>query len=334
MRRPSICNPRVASNNELGQLEQPAPDPRTGSRSGVPARPSLMVEMPVDTQVFDDRVPAKRKRAEDAPAQRVTRPKLTDDRAAASNAMLPTKNDGSALAEPAPLPFSEDAVAPLSPTRKTYGKQKSAVNAAPQVAPQTSPKKSKQSVVPIANPTASVTEAKKPRKTIAKPKLAAAQQQSHPDAGPSRSKQAATVKRENKPARQRPGACKSCRVRHQKCDRTYPTCQRCAKTGVSCEYPQAPGAAPPNVPSTSSPQKKQALPIPDVAEGAELEHDLRGRSVTASPESPRHKSPAKRQVPASTSKKPATSAVPTAASTRAPRTKKGPTSKASAQKQK
>ena len=40
-------------------------------------------------------------------------------------------------------------------------------------------------------------------------------------------------------ARQPPGSCKSCVRRHQKCDRSRPTCGRCVQLGFPCGYSQA-----------------------------------------------------------------------------------------------
>ncbi|KAF9699380.1 hypothetical protein EKO04_002179 [Ascochyta lentis] len=320
MKRPSIYDPRVPSVNEDRQLERPTSGP--GAGSGHHARPSLLVKLPVETQIINNHVSAKRKRGDDAPAQRVTRPKLTNNRTAAREpiaaAVKPKKSDeGRALNEPIAV-SSDDVPTPVASTRKTHGKQKLAVDhPATQVVAQTSPRKSKQPAVTVAKPTVSVAGTVKSRKTISKSKPAvdaATQQHPPPQAGPSSSKQAPTaVKKEVKSGRQPPGACKSCRLRHQKCDRMHPACERCTKLGISCEYSQLARAA---------------------AKDADCKQDLRGRSVTVSPEAPRHNSPSKRQTPASPSKKSVATAAPTAASTRAPRVKKAPNPKAFPQKQK
>lgn len=332
MKRPSIYDPRVPSVNGQVQAERAVPTTRD-------PRPSLPIKLPVEANTTN-KASAKRKRVDDAPAQRVTRPKLSDDRSTARKPVAPAvrqnkTNEENAFVEHVPLASSDDAPAPPSPTRKTYGKQKPAANRPVQrAAPQADPSRPEQPTLPAAKPAVSVTEAVKSRKAISKPKPIPAQQQPLPEAAPSSSKQApAAVKREAKGPRQPAGACKSCRSRHQKCDRTHPTCGRCAKLGTSCEYPHASTAIAQNAAPTSSPKKKQALlPIKKSGNEADRERDLRGRSVTVSPEAPRQKSPAKCPMPTSPSKKPTVAAAPTAASSRAPRAKNTQTSRASPQK--
>ena len=130
MKRPSIYDPRVPLLNGHRQLERPIPN--VTAESDQHTRPSLMMRLPVDTHVVPDRVPAKRKCVEDALTQRVTRPKLVDERPAAKNPVVPvakTKNivEKTAFTQPAPMVFSDDAPAPPSPTCKTYSKQRPAV---------------------------------------------------------------------------------------------------------------------------------------------------------------------------------------------------------------
>lgn len=334
MKRPSIYDPRVPLVNGQVQAERAVPTTRD-------PRPSLPVKLPVEANTTN-KASAKRKRVDDASAQRVTRPKLSDDRLTARKPVAPAArqnktNEENAFVEDVPLAFSDDALAPPSPTRKTYGKQKPAVSRPVQrAAPQAGPSRPEQLTLPATKPAVSVAEAVKSCKATSKPKPKPipAQQQPLPGAAPSSSKQApAAVKREAKGPRQPAGACKSCRSRHQKCNRTHPTCGRCAKLGTSCEYPQASTAIAQNAAPTSSPKKKQALlPIKKSANEADRECDLRGRSVTVSPEAPRQKSPAKCPMPTSPSKKPAVAAAPTAASSRAPRAKKVQSSRASPQK--
>ena len=338
MKRPSIYDPRVPSQNEHRQPERPTPDVTVESERQ--RHPSLMMRIPVNTQLVNDWVSAKRKRDDDGPTQRVTRPKLTNDRptarkaSAAKKPVVPAAKakdvvEKTAFTQPAPLASSDDATALPSPNCRTYGKQKPAVNRlVQQPTPQTSPIKSKQPAAPVAQPAVSATEAVKSRKTASKTKLAAkapVQEQAPSEAGPSSPKKApAAVKSEGKGPRQPAGACKSCRSRHQKCDRTHPVCGRCAKSGTPCEYPQASDStAPTGAAPATSPRKKQALlPVKKpAAKDAGREHDLGGQSATAGPEAPHHKSPAKRLMPTSPSKKPAVATPPTAASTRAPRAK-------------
>ncbi|KAJ4346263.1 hypothetical protein N0V95_005528 [Ascochyta clinopodiicola] len=317
MKRPSIYDPRVAS---VSEHRQPVSCIRT--EAGHHARPSLLVKLPVETQVVNNRRSTKRKRVEDTPAQRVTRAKFIDNRAAEEPVALVAKykrpDEESALNGPLDTAFINGAPAPVAQARKTHGQQNLAVDhPVQQVAAQSDKRKQKQRAVPIAKPTVSVTETVKPQRAISKPKQvvsASTQQDPPPQAGPSSSKKTpTTVKKEVKFGRQPPGACKSCRLRHQKCDRTHPTCARCAKLSLPCEYSQ---------------------PVRAVVKDTDHEQDLRGRSVTASPEATRHKGPAKYQRPALPSKKSAATAAPTAASTRAPRAKKEPNTKASPQKQK
>ena len=337
MKRPSIHDPRVPSVNAHRQLGRLTPDARI--ESGQHTHPSLLVKLPVEARTVNNKASVKRKRVEDAPTQRVIRPKLTDDTVAvrkpfASVTRNNKVNEENAFVEPVTLASSNDATAPPSPTHKTYGKQKPAMSyPAQQAAPQASSSRSEQDTLPVAKPAVS---AVKSRKAISKPKPAAkdpVQQQTPAQAAPSSSKAPATVKREAKGPRQPAGACKSCRSRHQKCDRTHPTCGRCAKTGVSCEYPVASNSTASSGVPTTSPRKKQALlPLKKSTNEANREHDLRERSVTVSPEAPRQKSPPKRPMPTSLSKKSTVAAVPTAASARVPRAKKTQNPRASPQK--
>lgn len=316
MKRPSIYDPRVPSVNE-----QKRPDPRTELDHFESC--SLVVKLPYETQIVNDRVSAKRKHIDNAPAQRRKRPKLSDDRSVVKNSMAPAVSDHQPYDDNEPnLPAFDDDASPVavSLVHKTFAKQNHAVNTPVQlVAPQASSSRSKQPIVPASKPTVSVAE---PRKTVNKRKPAANALAHTP--APSSSKQGPTVKKEVA-ARQPQGACKQCRAKHQKCDRTQPTCGRCAKSGVACEYLQASRATAPANVSSSSPRKKQALlPIKSAANDAD-----RSRSVTVSPEARRQRSPAKDQMTASPSKK---SIAPTAASSRVPRQRNAPNQKASPQK--
>lgn len=338
MKRPSIHNPRVPSVNRHNQLEQSAFDVSVGSCQH--ARSSLMTKLPVERQLVNERV-TKRKRVEDAPIQRVTRPRLTDNATATRKSVAPASKKNKPVIEPISLDCGDDVPTPLSPIRKTYGRQRPAANhSVQQPIPQASSSQPKQPTVPVQKPTVPVAESVKSRKTPNKTKPVTKvpkQQQALPQATPSGSKQvSATVKREAKASRQPAGACKSCRARHQKCDRAHPVCGRCTKFSIACEYPQAmDSTAPLSVPATTSPRKKQALlPIPATAKDTTNKQDLRERSVTVSPEAPPLNGPTKRRVLTSPSKKSTVTATPTAASTRASRTKKAPNASASPRKQK
>ncbi|KZM18581.1 uncharacterized protein EKO05_0002355 [Ascochyta rabiei] len=317
MKRPSIYDPRVASVNEHRQVEQPVSDFR--AELGHHARPSLVVKLPV---VVNNRISAKRKRADDAPAQRVTRPKFASNRAAtrepeALAAKFKRPDEESTVDGPLSSASINDAPPSVAQTRKTRGQQNLAVDhPVQQVAAQSGTRKQKPRATPVAKPIVSAAETVKSRKAISKPKpvVSAATQDPPPQAGPSSSKKTpTTVKIEVKSGRQPPGACMSCRLRHQKCDRTHPACERCVKLSIPCEYSQ---------------------PVRAVVKDTDREQDLRGRSVTVSPEATRDKRSAKRQMPALPSKKSVTTAAPTAASTRAPRAKKAPNTKAPPKKQK
>ncbi|KAJ4307552.1 hypothetical protein N0V94_009694, partial [Neodidymelliopsis sp. IMI 364377] len=338
MKRLSIYNPRISSEKEHLQPERQVPRPMTESDH---ACPSLVISLPIETQIVTNRILTKRKRAEDSPAQRVIRPRLIDDRATAGlpSASSPRKSrpdDQDTANQSELLNFDDDVpVVVASPVRKTYGKGKQAAEPPAQVAPQASSSRSKRPIPPPSKPTVSVAETQATGKTTSKRKPAAnapAQQKDAPQARPSNSKaKSATIKKEAT-TRQPQGACRSCRTRHRKCDRTQPTCGCCAKIGASCEYVQSSKAtAPPSGPS-ASPRKKQALPSVSTKKDIVDKHDMRSRSVTVSPEPPHHGSPAKRQAPAS--KKFTVPTAPTAASGRAPRAKKAPNPKTSPQKKK
>ncbi|KAF1932437.1 uncharacterized protein M421DRAFT_2060 [Didymella exigua CBS 183.55] len=316
MKRPSIYDPRVPSVNEHVQPERAAPptceDPARDSSS------SLLVKLPVDAPTTD-KTSGKRKRVDDAPAQRVTRPKLGDDRTAPRKPVAPAAQkdmivEETAVAEQMPLTFGDETPAPLSPTRRTFGKQKQAVDRSLQQAvPQAVPSRQEQPILPTKS-AMSVAETVKSRKAISKPKPkpTPAPQQAPPEAAPGSSRQApATVKKDTKGPRQSVGACKSCRLRHQKCDRTQPACGRCAKLGTPCQYPPSSTAT---AAPASSPKKKQAHKKSAIEAGRE-------RSVTVSPGAPRQKSSAKRPMPTSPSKKPTVAAAPTATSSRTTRAK-------------
>jgi hypothetical protein len=330
MRRPSIFDPRIPTVSEHAQPEQVAPLAR--GEIGRDFRPSLLVELPVETRTINS-ASAKRKCVDDVSARRVTRPRLSDDGTASRKPAAPGVgqngvNEENPFARHAPLVFDDEVPVPLSPTRKTYGKQKAVVNRpAQQVVPQADSSRPEQPNLPVAEPAVSVAVAVKSRKTASKPKSkskpAPAQEQASPDAAPSNSKKAPySVKKEAKGSRQPVGACKSCRSRHVKCDRTQPICGRCVKSGTSCEYPQAPNATAQNVAPAPSPKKKHALlPTQKSANEAGRVSKPRGRSVTVSPEAPRQKGPAERPVSTSPSKKSMNTAAPTAASSRAPRAK-------------
>jgi hypothetical protein len=337
MKRPSIYNPRISSEKEQLQPERQVLHPMTESDH---ARPSLTVKLPVETQTANA-IPTKRKRVEDSPIQRVTRPRLADDRATAGlpSASSPRKSrpdDQDTPNRSELLTFDDDVpVVVASPARKTYGKRKQAADPPAQAAPQASSSRSKRPIPPSSKPTVSVAETQVTGKTTSKRKPAAnapAQQKDAPQARPSNSKAKPTAIKKEATARQPQGACRSCRTRHRKCDRTQPTCGCCAKIGASCEYVQGSKAtAPPSGPS-ASPRKKQALPSVSTKKDMIDKHDTRSRSVTVSPEPPHHGSTAKRQTPAP--KKSIVPTAPTAASGRAPRAKKAPNPKAPTQKKK
>ena len=334
MKRPSIYDPRVPSTKGQVQLERVAPVSKEHPGRGF--RPSRLAEPPVEARTAGKAL-SKRKRAEDEPTQRMTRPRLSND-------VVPTVRakrtiEDSALAEHMPFAASEQAPAPLSPTRKTHGKQKPAAKRPIQpAAPQAGPSGLEQPPLPAAEPAVPAAEVVKSCKAASKPKpkpkpVPTKQQQPHEATASSPEKAPAVVKKEsNKGPRQPAGACKSCRLRHQKCDRTHPTCERCAKLGTSCEYPQASAVTMQNAARTSSPKKKQALlPIKKPSDEAGRA-GVRERSVTVSPAAPRQKGPKKAPMPSSPSKKPIVTAAPTAASSRAPRAKNTQTSGASSKK--
>lgn len=338
MKRPSIYDPRVPPMNENRQDQRL--DPRAAS--GKQARPSLLVRLPVRAQIVNNRVLAKRKHVEDAPTQRVTRPKLTDDRSAAGEPAAPaTRNDrienGSTVTEPVPSEVNGNGLAFILPTGKPHSKQRPTVNApVDREASRAGPSESNQLVALTSKPTTvQVAKTGVPQKAMGKRKpapRAPIQQQVSPQTSCSSPKKSVgTTKRETKRGRQPQGACKPCRTRHQKCDRTHPTCGRCAKTGSSCEYQRSKKAAvPPSVPHASGPLRKQALPpIQAAAEDTNHEQNQHEESVTVSPEVSRQNIPVKRQLPDSPLK-----TTPTAASTRAPRVKNAPNPRASPQKQK
>lgn len=327
MKRPSIHDPRVFSIHEHRQDAREEPAQAT--------RDSLLVKLPVDARAGSDKLSAKRKRVGDVSAQRVVRPKLSDGvtparKATASTVKKIKANEEQLLLDAVPSLLNHDPPAEPSPARKTYGKQKPTANRPVQGAA-THPSSSRTEQLEL--PSTSAAETVKSRRAVNKPKPTSkktTQQQAPAQATPSSSKTPTVVKREAKGPRQPNGACKSCRARHQKCDRTQPACGRCAKGGLSCEYPSASGpTASSSRVTTDSPKKKQALlPIKKPTNEADHEHALRGRSVTVSPEAPRQQGSAKRPMPASPSKKPTVTA-PTAASSRAPRARN---TKASPQK--
>ncbi|KAL1657166.1 hypothetical protein SLS61_000208 [Didymella pomorum] len=301
MKRPSIYDPRVPSTKERVQPESVASVSREQ-----PARitgPSYMIRLPVRPLVeacTTGRASSKRKRVEDEPAQRVTRPRLSDDNTASKEPVVPTARARRSIeditpAEDMPFTVSEQASAQLSPARKAYGKQKLAANRLlQQAAPQAGLSGPEQSTLPAVKPAVPAAEAVKSRKTVNRPKPKSkpvpAQQQPHEATASSSKKTPAVVKKEtNKGPRQPAGACKTC-------------------------------------PRTTSPKKKQALPpIRESTDEAGCAI-VRERSVTISPPAPRQKGPKKAPMPSSPSKKPTATAVPTAASSRAPRAKNTQTS--------
>ncbi|KAF3051556.1 hypothetical protein E8E11_009727 [Didymella keratinophila] len=344
MKRPSICDPRVPSTKEQVQPERVALVSR--EQPAQITGPSHMVRLPVRLPVeayTTGKASSKRKRVEDESAQRVPRPRLSNDKAASKRPVVPTARakrtiEDVAPAEDMPFAVSEQASAQLSPARKTYGKQKPAANhPIQQAAPQAGPSGPEQPTLPAVKPAVLAAEAVKSRKTVNRPKPKAkpisAQQQPHEATASSSKKTSAVVKKEtNKGPRQPAGACKSCRSRHQKCDRAQPTCDRCAKLGTSCEYPQTSAVTTQNAARASSPNKKQALlPIKKSSDEAGRA-SVRERSVTISPVAPRQKGPGKGTMPPSLSKKPTVTAAPTAASSRAPRARNTQKSGASRKK--
>lgn len=327
MKRPSINDPRISLVDAYDQHSREEPKHTSNT--------SLLAKPPLDIILGNKKGSVKRKRVDNTPAQRVTRPRLSDNATAVKKPAASTVRNTKAgeerpSPETAPLP-SDNAPVPASPIRKSYGKQKPAANCLVQTpTPQAISSTTQQGA---AEPAARTT---KSRKATGKPKptLKESNQQPSPaQVAPSNSKPITAVKKESKVPRQPAGACKSCRIRHQKCDRTHPTCSRCAKMSLSCEYPSASAsgsAVPSKKASIVSQKKKQAtLPTKKAAEEADRESALRGRSVTVGPEAP-----AKRPVPASLSKKPTITATPTAASSRMPRAKNTQNPKMSPQKKK
>lgn len=308
--------------NEHGQI---------GNREPAQVPTSLLVKLPVDTRAGT----AKRKRIDEAPTQRVVRPRLGEDtvvarQPAASKARKVKANADRSMVDTVLPMFPDDSPAHPSPTRKIYGKQKpTAKRPVLETAPHASSSGVVQEALTAAEPAISAAEPVKTRKVVSKSKPTTKKTTQQPaQASASTAKAHAVVKQEAKATRQPNGACKSCRARHQKCDRNHPTCGRCAKGGLSCEYPIA--SVPSGIVSAASPKKKHALsPTKKAANEADCERVLRGRSVTVSPEAPL---PAKRPTPASLSKKPTVAAAPTAASSRAPRAKNTQKTKASPQR--
>lgn len=333
MKRPSIYDPRVHSLKEQVQPERVAPTSR--EQPGRGSRPSLFAELPVEACTTSKAL-SKRKRVENEPAQRLTRPRLSNDIAESKKPIVPTAGkkrttEDITFAEHMPLTFNEEVSASLSPTRKRHGNQEP-------VAPQADANRLEQPILPAAKAPVSTAEAVKSRKAVSKPKPkpkpvpAKQQQQPHAAVASSPKKAPAAVKREAKGTRQRAGACKSCRSRHQKCDRTQPTCERCAKSGTSCEYPQTLAVTAQSAARASSPKRKQALLPIEKSSNEAGRASVRERSVTISPAAPRQKGPTAATMPSSSSKKPTTTAAPTAASSRAPRAKNTQTSRASPKK--
>ena len=327
MKRPSINDPRISLVDAYDQHNRA--EPRHSSNT------SLLVKPPLDITSGNKKGSVKRKRIDNTPAQRVTRPRLSDNATAVKKPAAPTARktkageENSSL-ETAPLP-SGNAPVTASPIPKSYGKQKPAADRLVQTpTPQASPSRTQQIA---AEPTAGTRKSRKATGKL-KPTLKNSNQQPSPaQVALSSSKPITAVKKEFKAPRQPAGACKSCRIRHQKCDRTHPTCSRCAKMSLSCEYPStsASGSTVPSKKASIVSQKKKhaALPMKKAADETDRESVLRGRSVTVGPEAP-----AKRPVPASPSKKPAFNATPTAASSRVPRVKNTQNLKMSPQKKK
>lgn len=328
-----MYDPRLSSAIEQVRPEQVTP--RSREPPGRISEPSLLADLPVGVCTFSKAL-SKRKREEDELAQRVTRPRLRNNIASSREPAVSTVRanrsvEDTALAEQMPFAATELASAPLPPTRKSNDKQKPPANCSvQQEEPQADSSRSEQSIVPVAKSAVPAAEVVKSRKTVRKskpkPMPVPAQQQPHVAAPSSPKKAPDAVKGEAKGSRQLVGACKSCRSRHQKCDRTQPTCARCAKTGTSCEYPHASTVVTQSAARASSPKKKQALlPIKKSSNEAGRASE-RERSVTISPVAPRQKGPAKGQVSALLSKKPIATTAPTAASSRAPRAKNAQTS--------
>lgn len=323
MKRASIHDPRVPSVDEHG-------DDARVELVQTPL-PSLFSKLPVDARVGPGKATSKRKHEEDAPVQRAVRPKLSNDTITAGKPLASIARKDKATEERSNVSsaLSNNTTAQPSPTRKTYSKQKAAADRPVQrPAPRTSSRRSEQAA-PAVEPVVSMTEKAKTRKAVSKPKTAPKKtnQQPAPAQATASSNTGVVVKKESKGTRQPNGACKTCRARHQRCDRTEPSCGRCTKFGLTCEYLSAASSAVPSSGASTASRKKEKA-----ANEANREHILRGRSVTVSPEAPCQQSPAKRPMPASPLKKPITAATPTAASSRAPRAKNTQASKASTQK--
>lgn len=301
MKRPSIKDSQIRPENQQDQQERPPAEVRKGN----------------------ERSSVKRKRNDDALLQRVTRPKLSVNKATGRDPISTSDNKKKAKNSPAsisnvPLPVGTGTSAPSLASRKTYGKQKpDASLPVQQAALQTSSDITNQAVPSVSKATLPVTKAAKSRKTIGKPKSvtkASAQAVSSSSKSP-------IIKMEARGPRKRPGACKTCRSRHQACDRALPACGRCAKSGTACEYPAVAGSAAPSVPVPAvSPRTQAHLSKTRSANEDDHKQDVRERSKTVSPEPPRHDSSAKYPGASSSAKAPVASA-PTAASFRKPRSK-------------
>ncbi|KAH6638244.1 hypothetical protein C7974DRAFT_423149 [Boeremia exigua] len=335
MKRPSIHNPRLPSTRlpsvkQRRQDAEPGPD-RT-------PRPSLLASaLPPDETRTGNKTTAKRKRVDDAPVQRVTRPKLGDGKTAAKKPVAGSASkskikDDKVVLEAAPSVPGDNSLAPPPSPRKTLNNQEPAVNSPVRKTAQASTSIPEIDPLPVVEPAVTVAKTVKSRKNVSKSKQTKKPTKQPAPQAASSSKTPAVVKKEGKGHRQPAGACQACRARHQKCDRTHPNCGRCVKFGIACEYPLAFGSsAPVNGVSASPGKKKALLPIKKSEDDANPAHDERERSVTVSPEVPRQQSPAKRPL-ASPSKK--SVAAPTAASSRAPRAKNTQNPKASPSKQK
>ena len=86
------------------------------------------------------------------------------------------------------------------------------------------------------------------------------------------------------PVRQPPGACRSCKRRHQRCDRAHPTCGSCARLEVPCEYLHLPDTTTPPRPArtSSAQQERTELFNKPATEDANGDHHSQGGLVTNS----------------------------------------------------
>lgn len=311
MKRPSINSPRVPLGTRDGSPNRPTPGNSSELdqiiRDLCPSSPPVL---PVN------KPSAKRKRIDDSPMQRVTRPRLANDAVddkgkTALTAKKVKKDLKEATTKVDLISVDTCATVSVSPIRQTYGKQKSYSDRPVQhLNPQASSTRREHKLLPIVRPTLPVAGVVKSPKAVgkAKPNVKAKGQ-----AAPGSSK-TANVKKESTSTGRGWGSCLSCRSRHQMCDRTRPACGRCAKFSTVCEYPAAK--------QTFSRKKVQMTATSNTtADQSDSKRDVRERSMTAAPEMSRQEVITKRPKGGPPSKKSTFGNAPTAASFRQPRAK-------------